>query len=102
MTTEAMFSFENPSRWFGILVLTGAALLVSASVLLADIDPEVKNAPIWDCSDENATNLVWRVKIGWQSGPLALSDGKILVATGFHGEDPRSDKPAGDCGVMMC
>jgi len=106
MTTDAMFRCENPRWRCGILVLKVAVFLVSASVLLADtdladIDPEVKQAAIWDCSDEHATNLVWRVKIGWQSGPLALSDGKILAGTSF-GRDPRNDQLTGDCGVMMC
>jgi len=84
-SSDLMSKCANPDRRFATLILTVAPLLILASALLADIDPEVQKAPIWDCAGEHTTNLVWRVKLGGESG---LGGGK-RPARSFRWKDSR-------------
>lgn len=77
-------------------------MLSLANALRAQIDPEVEKAPVWDCTKDGGKYVIWRAKIGWNSGAVALSREKILVGTSFQREDPRTHKIAEEGGALKC
>ncbi len=76
-------------------------LLVSAPGLCAQRDCEVNKAPVWECYKAPKEHAVWRAKIGWMAGGVALLQDKVLVGTGFHRADPLTHKTIQDGGAVM-
>jgi len=72
-----------------------SAFVLSAGA--APIDPAVRSAPLWDCSEGRGEMVLWRAHVGSYSGPISLSDGKLFVGAAV---DARPEGPEG--ATMAC
>jgi outer membrane protein assembly factor BamB len=84
-----------------------AAGLAAACILLgtlsapssADSECQPRNAP-YLVRDGKGEYVLWRARIGYNAGPIAIADDKILVGT--NNSSPRNPNVRGDYGVLMC
>ncbi len=86
-------------RILALVNLLGLLPLVS---IRAELDPEVKNAPIWDCYKDKGKRVVWRAKIGSKAGPVAFAGENVMVGTDVYKGDMRTHKFIEYGGAMMC
>ena len=85
-----------------ILALASLFGLLPLVSLRAEMDPEVKNAPVWNCYKDKDKRVVWRAKIGSKPGPVAFAGENILVGTDFYKEDMLTHRFIEYGGAMMC
>jgi len=74
-------------------------LFAGTGLWSAERDASIKKSPLWRCSTGNEKHVLWHVKPGWQTGPIAVSGGKILVGAALT---KGQGGVAEDCGAMSC
>lgn len=90
------------SRLFQCLALICVHALSFEVNLYAQVDPQVKSAPVWSCYKAPKDHVVWRAKIEWGAGGVALAHSKVLVGSGFQREDAVTRRITEDGGALMC